>query len=340
MRRSGLTTARADDPSDRRSTDDTPLESCVIPDPDRFILKWTPSAAARQTWGTSARKGPMPPRVNPTLRQRRVGAELRKMREAAGLSTLTLSRALGIDRTQVSQIEAAKVGVSPERLRSFAAACKCMNEPLVDALETMIQDRSKGWWEEYRGTIPDGFLEVSELEKSADSLMLWVLTHMPGPCQTISYASSMFGRSIPPIPRHELEARTAFRMQRKADLRRDQKQMTFFIYESALWTRFGGVEILREQLASLLEDSGQSWMTIRVVPFGIDTFPGAIENLTYAFGKVPELDTVEIESSRGPVYMDAVNELTSYRSIFARTESMALSEGKSRSLIRKIAQSL
>ncbi|MFF2116059.1 helix-turn-helix domain-containing protein [Kitasatospora sp. NPDC058184] len=282
----------------------------------------------------------MPPRVNPTLRQRRVGAELRKMREAAGLSTSTLSRALGIDRTQVSQIEAAKVGVSPERLRSLAAACKCMNEPLIDALESLIQDRSKGWWEDYRGTIPDGFLEVAELEKSADSLMLWVLTHMPGPCQTISYASSMFERSIPPLPRHELEARTAFRMHRKADLRRDQKPMTFFIYESALWTRFGGTEILREQLASLLEDSAQPWMTIRVVPFDIGTFPGAVENLTYASGKVPELDTVEIESSRGPVYMDAINELTSYRSIFARTESMALSESKSRSLIRKIAQSL
>jgi transcriptional regulator with XRE-family HTH domain len=262
------------------------------------------------------------------------------MREAAGLSTNTLSRDLGIDRTQVSQIEAAKVGVSPERLRSFAAACKCMNEPLIEALGSMVQDRSKGWWEEYRGTIPDGFLEVAELEKSADSLMLWVLTHMPGPCQTISYASSMFGRSIPPIPRHELEARTAFRMHRKADLRRDQKPMTFFIYESALWTRFGGVEILREQLASLLEDSEQGWMTVRVVPFDVDTFPGAVENLTYAFGKVSELDTVEIESSRGPVYMDAVNELTSYRSIFARTESMALSESKSRSLIRKIEQSL
>ncbi|MQS11822.1 DNA-binding protein [Streptomyces kaniharaensis] len=107
-----------------------------------------------------------------------------------------------------------------------------------------------------------------------------------------------------------------------------------------LWTRFGGTEILREQLASLLEDSEQPWVTIRVVPFDIDTFPGAVENLTYAFGKVPELDTVEVESSRGPVYMDAVSELTSYRSIFDRTESMALSENKSRSLIRKIAKSL
>ncbi|WP_153460361.1 DUF5753 domain-containing protein [Streptomyces kaniharaensis] len=139
-------------------------------------------------------------------------------------------------------------------------------------------------------------------------------------------------------PHDELKAPA--RLRQEADLRRDQKPMTFFIYESVLWTRFGGTEILREQLASLLEDSEQPWVTIRVVPFDIDTFPGAVENLTYAFGKVPELDTVEVESSRGPVYMDAVSELTSYRSIFDRTESMALSENKSRSLIRKIAKSL
>lgn len=262
------------------------------------------------------------------------------MREAAGLATGSLSRALGIDRTQVSQIEAAKVGVSPERLRSFAAACKCMNEPLIDALEGMIQERSRGWWEEYRGTIPDGFLEIAELEKSAVSLVQWVVTHMPGPCQTINYASSTFGRLIPPLPRHELEARTTFRMQRKADLRRDQKPITCFIYESVLWTRFGGTAILREQLGSLIEDSEQSWMTIRVVPFDIDTFPGAVENLVHAVGPVPELDTIEVESSRGPVYLDAASELASYRAIFARTESLALSESDSRDLIRKIARNL
>jgi transcriptional regulator with XRE-family HTH domain len=282
----------------------------------------------------------MPPRTNPTLRQRRIGAELRKMREAAGLSTNTLSRDLGIDRTQVSQIEAAKVGVSPERLRSFAAACKCMNEPLIEALEAIVQDRSKGWWEEYRGTIPDGFLEIAELEKAATSLALWVVTHMPGPCQTISYASSTFGRLIPPLPRHELEARTTFRMQRKADLRRAQKPITCFIYESVLWTRFGGTSILREQLDSLIEDSEQPWMTIRVVPFDIDTFPGAVENLVYASGMVPELDTIEVESSRGSIHLDAASELASYRSIFKRTESMTLSESDSRDLIRKIARNL
>lgn len=262
------------------------------------------------------------------------------MREAAGLSTSTLSRALGIDRTQISQVESGKIGVSPERLRSFAAACKCMNEPLIDALEGMVQDRSKGWWEEYRGTVPDGNLENAELERASRELMLWVLTHMPGPCQTIAYASAVFGRVFPPLPRHELEARTAFRMQRKADLRRNPKPLTAFIYESVLWTRFGGSQILKEQFASLLEDSELPWMTIRVVPFDIETFPGAVENLTYSFGAIPELDTVERESSYDSVHLDAISELTSYRSIFEQTESLALSESGSRDLIRKIARNL
>ncbi|MFJ9839979.1 helix-turn-helix domain-containing protein [Kitasatospora sp. NPDC101155] len=282
----------------------------------------------------------MPPRLNPTVRQRRIGAELRKMREAAGLSTSNLSRALGIDRTQVSQMESGKIGVSSERLRSFAAACKCVNPPLIEALEAMARDRSKGWWEEYRGTVPDGVLENAEFERTSRELMLWLLTHMPGVCQTLNYASAVFGRVYPPLPRHELEARTAFRMQRKADLRRNPKPLTFYIYESVLWTRFGGTPILKEQLSSLLEDSELPWMTVRVVPFDIETFPGPAENLTYAFGAVPELDTVERESSHGPEYLDAVSELTSYRAIFERTEASALSEEDSRDLIRKIARNL
>ncbi|MFF2039271.1 DUF5753 domain-containing protein [Kitasatospora sp. NPDC058170] len=178
------------------------------------------------------------------------------------------------------------------------------------------------------------------MEKTSHALMVWLLTHMPGTCQTLSYAPAVFGRVLPPLPRHELEARTAFRMQRKADLRRNPKPMTFFIYESVLWTRFGGTQILKEQLSSLLEDSELPWMTIRVVPFEVETFPGAAENLGYAFGAVPELDTVERESSQGPEYLDAVSELTSYRHVFERTEASALSEADSRDMIRRVAGNL
>ncbi|MFE4975187.1 helix-turn-helix domain-containing protein [Kitasatospora sp. NPDC056651] len=282
----------------------------------------------------------MPGRQNPTLRQRRLGAELRKMREQAGLGGSQLARALGVSPAQVTQMESGKTSVNGDRLRSFAAACKCMNQPLIEALEAMVRDRSKGWWEKYRGTVPDGVLENAEFEKTSRELMLWLLTHMPGPCQTLDYASAVFGRVFPPLPQHELDARTEFRMQRKADLRRNPKPLTFFIYESVLWTRFGGTPILKEQLASLLEDSELPWMTIRVVPFDIETFPGPAENLTYAFGAVPELDTVERESSHGPEYLDAVSELTSYRAIFERTEASALSEDDSRDVIRKIARNL
>ncbi|MFE6872530.1 helix-turn-helix domain-containing protein [Kitasatospora sp. NPDC057692] len=282
----------------------------------------------------------MPPRRNPTLRQRRFGAELRKMREAAGLNAHQLSRALGIDPTQVSQMESGKAGVSAERVRSFAAACKCLNQPLVDALAEMTQDRSKGWWEEYRGTIPDGFLENAELEKHSHELLMWVTTHIPGPCQILRYTLEVFGRLIPALPRHEIDARTAFRAQRRNDLRRDKKPITAFIYESALLTRFGGDQVLKEQLEALLEDSELPWMTIRVVPFATETFPGAVENLTYAVGAVPALDTVELESSRGPILFDAASELEAYRIIFDRTARAALNEKKSRDLIHRIARDL
>ena len=81
-------------------------------------------------------------------------------------------------------------------------------------------------------------------------------------------------------------------------------------------------------------------MSIRVVPFDIETFPGAVENLTYAFGIIPELDTVERESSRDSEHLDATSELASYRAIFEQTEALALNESDSRDLIHKIARNL
>lgn len=91
-------------------------------------------------------------RTNPTLRQLRLGAELRRMREQAGLGGSQLARALGINPAHVTQMESGRTGVSIERLRTIAALCMCVNEPLIDALAAIITDRDKGgWWEEYAG---------------------------------------------------------------------------------------------------------------------------------------------------------------------------------------------
>lgn len=221
----------------------------------------------------------MPPRLSPTVRQQRVGLELRKMREHAGMTPGAMAAALGIEPPKVSQMESGKSGISVPRLHSWASASKCSNEALIGALAVMVQDRGKRWFDEYRGRLPAGFLDIAEMEHYANKdegqgITSWGTTYVPGLAQTIRYSEAVFARIRPPLPRHDLESRTAFRVRRQVAVL-DGMPYTMLIHEAALRMQFGGPIVLREQLGSILDDSERPNVTVQAIPFDVDTFPGA-----------------------------------------------------------------
>ncbi|WP_323182156.1 helix-turn-helix domain-containing protein [Kitasatospora purpeofusca] len=298
--------------------------------------RWTHLRPARQTVNTPARKDPMA-RPNPTLRQRRLGAELRRMREQAGFGGSQLGRAVGMNPAQVTQMEAGKIGISVDRLRTIAAACMCTNQPLIDALADVITERGKpGWWEEYREALATDFLENAELEGHAKRLTTYSVTFIPGLLQTGAYASAVFGNSTPALPRHEVDLRTAFRMQRQRTVRSGAVPYTAFIHEAGLRIRFSDTEVFRDQLDAILDDSERPTISVRVVPFAVDGMPSPSENFTYAAGPIPELDTVQIDTGLGCQLFDAPAHVAKFRSILTQMDSNALPEEESRDLIRSI----
>lgn len=284
----------------------------------------------------------MPPRLSPTVRQQRMGVELRKMREHAGMTPQAMAAALGTDPPKISQMESGRAGISPERLRSWASASKCNNTPLIEALVVMAQDRGRRWWDEYRGMMPAGFLNIAEMEHHADGtrgITSWATTYIPGLLQTGSYAGAVFARIRPPLPRHDIDSRTAFRVQRQRFIV-EGKPYRAFVHEAALRMQFGGPSVLRDQLASLLVDTERSNVTVRAIPFDVDTFPGAGENLCLASGTVPELDTVQIDLTQGPQFIHAETELWTYRSMITEMENTALSVDASHDFVHRILKDL
>src|SRR5690348_13866671 len=106
-------------------------------------------------------------RRDPTARQLRLGVELRRLRAAAGLTGREAAALLGVSSTQINQVESGLTGVSERRLRRLAVNYVCSDGELIDALVAMATDRTRGWWEEYRGLLPTSFLDLSELEHHA-----------------------------------------------------------------------------------------------------------------------------------------------------------------------------
>ncbi|MFY1677667.1 MULTISPECIES: helix-turn-helix domain-containing protein [unclassified Streptomyces] len=278
-------------------------------------------------------------RSSPTGRHIRLGTELRKLREAAGLTSTQVSRLLGVRQNQVSNLEAGRAGVSPERIRALADHYGCEDRTLVEALGAMATERTRGWWEEYRGTLPTCLLDLAEVEHHATGLRAVVTLHIPGLLQTAEYGREVFRQDVPRMPPHEIEHRVSFRVKRQAVLFGDSPTPhRVVIHEAALHTRLGSPSVIRDQLRHLVEMSEQDHIAVRVLTFDAGSLPGSGQPFYYSSGPVPQLDTVHLDQSHGPVFLDAPAQLHKYDALLDRLESNALPATTSRDLIHKIAQ--
>ncbi|MFF4698875.1 Scr1 family TA system antitoxin-like transcriptional regulator [Streptomyces chattanoogensis] len=286
----------------------------------------------------------MPARKPPTERQRRLGAELRKMREHVGLSLTEAAAIHRTDRTTVSNIESGRFGVSTDRVRVWAANYTCPDADYVDALAEMARERRTStteWWDEYRDVVVAGLLDLAEMEHHAVALQAVQITHMPGLLQHEDYARALFAEAMPPLTPDGLDRMVAFRVARSRVLDRSQPpECTFIIHEAALRMRFGSKQTSKRQLDHLLKQSEREQVTVRVLPFAAGGFPHAGSSTLYVRGPVAQLDTVQIDIPTGAVFLHAESHLANYRAMVDRTGQRALSPERSRDFIHDVAQQL
>ncbi|GHH87409.1 helix-turn-helix domain-containing protein [Streptomyces capitiformicae] len=283
----------------------------------------------------------MATRRNPTARQVRLGTELRKMRDAAGLKATQAAALLGVSSAQISQIESGIAGVSEERLRRLAAHYACTDQEFIDALVAMATERTQGWWEKYRRLLPASFLDLAELEHHATYRHNVECLYIPGLLQTEQYARAIFSYRVPELPYGELELRVRHRMDRKVAIEGpDAVPYKAVIHESALRIRVGDRAASRAQLARVLELSEADHITVRVIPFDLDGFAGAASAMTYTGGAVPKLDTALRDTPHGTAFIDAEAQLDTLRTLFRRVEAVSLEPERSRDFIFRLMKEL
>ncbi|MER5301605.1 MULTISPECIES: helix-turn-helix domain-containing protein [Streptomyces] len=283
----------------------------------------------------------MAPSTTVSLRQQRLGVELRKLRERAGLTSTAAAALLGGPQARISNIEAGRYAVSADRVRTLARNYKCADDAYIDALTAMTGGRKRGWWEEYRDLLASHFLDLAELEHHAVEVRVAVTIHMPGLLQTVDHARAVMRGAVPPLRPYEIEHHVAYRVRRQSVLfEGTPTPYKAIVHEAALRMGIGGPDVAREQLAYLLEMSTQDTITVLVVPFGETGFPASGQPVTYAVGPVPQLDTVVLDSDHGCEFLDAEAQLERYRSVLDRMESHALPADRSRDLIQRIAHEI
>jgi transcriptional regulator with XRE-family HTH domain len=256
-------------------------------------------------------------------RQRRLGFELKHLREQAGLSAAEASERIGMGRAQLSQIETAKTTILTERLRALCDLYGCTDKDYIDALVAISEASGKGWWSAYKRTMVTDALSLAELESDAVEVRTHQSLFIPGIFQTADYTRAIF--NSPGLGFENFEAPLRFRMERQRILT-DENPPTVHavIHEAALRIRFGGAQVVREQLLHLIELSKLPNVTIQVYPFTAQAYAAISGNFMHIIPANPRLGTVALEQPIGNKYLVEQFHLQRYSELFALLAENAL----------------
>ncbi|MEU7040308.1 helix-turn-helix transcriptional regulator [Streptomyces varsoviensis] len=262
-------------------------------------------------------------RANPTYRQRRFGAEVRKLRERAGLNVGESADVMGMHQSHISNVETGRTSLSEDRLRALAAAAGEVREEFVRALVEMARASGKGWWSAYRHDLPAPHLDFAELEASVERLDAYEPLFIPGLLQTREYAAAIhrdgYGQGSPAWQ----DIAVDFRMRRQKVLTEEgAPKLHVITHEAALRPSLGDREVMRDQLLKLIEVSRCPNVTVQVLPFDGPVPYGTA--FTLAEPSLPDLGTVIVPQVDGSLYLGDADSLAQYNETFARLKRLAL----------------
>ncbi|MBT2385736.1 helix-turn-helix transcriptional regulator [Streptomyces sp. ISL-11] len=263
----------------------------------------------------------MPPRNSPSERQRRLGAELRKLRTRARMSGDEVAALLDADRSRVSHMEAGRVDVPRNGLYKLLRAYGCEDGPHFEALMALAHDRGKGWWDDYKDTQTRRALDLAELESRATSIRSHESAVIPGMFQTEDYARAVI--SSVESDHRKLDGWVSFRLDRQRVLA-GLHSYHAIIPESGLRMRVGSTKTMRDQLLRLIEIARLPHVTVQVFPFEMGPYSTFVRSFVLLGAATPELDTLYREHPTGADFIGDGETIADYARMFERLSSLAL----------------
>jgi hypothetical protein len=275
------------------------------------------------------------------LRRRQLGGELRRLRGARTIKSVTDE--LRRSPTWLSRVENAQEGavLRPAELRELARIYDVVDEHQVDQLLALLTASSErdDWWERYRDVLPSGLETFVGLEWDAVREQSFEPLIVPGLLQTAAYAQSMY--TVDHTRSAEAAERlVAMRMERQAALSRaiGPLELHSIIDEAALRRLVGGPDVMRQQVEHLIEAASLATTTVQIVPLSSGAhvgMAGAFSLLAFGDGNT-ENSIAYVDSPAGNLYLEKPRDVRRFSSDFDRLRSAAQDPGASNSLLKKI----
>lgn len=277
-----------------------------------------------------------------TARRIVLGTQLRRLREAAGISRADAGYVIRASDSKVSRLELGRVAFKErdvtDLLTTYGVSDGDEREQFLDMVR---RANEPGWWRRFTDVIPPWFQDFVGLEESASRIQTYELQFVPGLLQTEAYVRAVLTRGRPDYAPPETERRIALRTQRQKILAGpNPPRLWAVIDETVLQRPIGGRRVLREQLEFMLEQAKQPHITLQIVPHALSGY--AAENpfqlLRFAEPELP--DVVYIEHLGGAVFLDGVEEIEIYSRTLDRLAVDAETPDRSRQRLAKILAEL
>jgi transcriptional regulator with XRE-family HTH domain len=277
--------------------------------------------------------------VNPTVRRRRLGQELRRLRELKGMTAEEVAERLLVSQSKISRLENGRRSISQRDVRDLCGVYEVEDSRIVDSLMQMAKDsRQQGWWHAF-GDIP--YSVYIGLETDAASLRVFEPQVVPGLLQIRSYAEALINGALPESAVPDVEKRVGVRLRRQDRINAPEEPLRLWavIDEAALRRVVGNRQLMREQLEHLVEQSKLPHVTVQVLPFDMGAHPGISGH--YAILEFPDASdssVVYIEGVTSDLYLEKANDVQRYSVMYEHLRAQALNVEQTRAFIADIAK--
>jgi transcriptional regulator with XRE-family HTH domain len=283
----------------------------------------------------------VPEPASPTVRRRRLAAELRRLRERAGLTGDDVAKRVKWSASKISRIETSQTAPSVPDMRKLLTLYDIEGRYAEELLALAKEAAGKGWWETYSPTLPPEYAGLIGMEAEAKSALSWAAQIVPGLFQTEDYAREVtngYLERIDPVPPSETRRRVEVRLARQQVLTRDNPlNLRAVLDQSVLYRRFGNRDVMKSQMEKLLELSEErDNITLHILPLDGRHPIGTGAFVLFQFGDVHHVtheDVVYIETLTGGRYVEEEEEVYRYRRSFDRLSELALDQVKSRQML-------
>jgi len=260
------------------------------------------------------------PTSGPTARRLVLGSQLRRLREAKGISREDAGYSIRGSGSKISRLELGRVGFKERDVADLLTLYGVESDAERNTfLEMVSESNQPGWWHRYGDLVPSWFQDYVGLEESASRIQTYEIQFVPGLLQTYDYARAISAQGRPEATEDEVERRVRLRLQRQKLFNQPRApRLWAVIEESVLHRPFGGPDVLRGQIEHLLEIVQQPNISLQVVPFELPrpSAEGAFTILRFAEPEIP--DIVYLEHLCGALYLDKSEEVELYSKVSHR----------------------